>query len=263
MTNHLAAQYADDQLLRARQDMHERFSEYRADVRAWVTDRIPFSSGVDLLDIGCGNGRYFPHYARRGARVVGIDLFSGMLESASRAGDVELVAAAAGSLPFADGSFDVVCLNHVLGFAPDRLQALREAHRALRPGGSVAVTLNTRDHSRELYAAWNRAVKETGRDPIATVTTAAYRAEDAETQVVEVFGSARSERLENAFLFATPDDAIAYLVTTHFAEEENPPLLPDETTSVEAAVRYHAAEVISAHGVWRVPKPVMVITATK
>ena len=127
----------------------------------------------------------------------------------------------------------------------------------------MAVTLNTRDHSRELYAAWNRAVKETGRDPIATVTTAAYRAEDAETQVVEVFGSARSERLENAFLFATPDDAITYLGTTHFAEEENPPLSPDETASVEAAVRDHAAEVISADGVWRVPKPVMVITATR
>jgi ubiquinone/menaquinone biosynthesis C-methylase UbiE len=263
MTDHLAAQYADDQLLQARQDMHKRFSEHRGDVQSWITDRIPLYPGANLLDIGCGNGRYFPHYAARGARIIGIDLFSGMLEAAGRAGSADLVAAAAGSLPFADESYDVVCLNHVLGFVPDRLRALREAHRVLRPGGSVAVTLNTRGHSRELYEVWNRAVTATGREPIATTVAAAYRAEDAETQVVEVFGVARSERLDNAFLFATPDDPVAYLATTHFAEEEEPPLSPHEMASVEAAVRSHAAQMISAQGVWRVPKPVMVITATK
>jgi ubiquinone/menaquinone biosynthesis C-methylase UbiE len=263
MVDHLAAQYADDRLLQARQDMHERFSEYRADVRQWVTNRIPFPAGAELLDIGCGNGRYFPFYATRGAKVVGIDLFSGMLESASRAGTVDLVAADAGSLPFADESFDVVCLNHMLGFAPDPMQVLREAHRVLRPEGTVAVTLNTRAHSRQLYDVWNEAVAETGREPIATVVTASYRAEDAVPQVSEVFGEASSERLDNAFVFATPDDPVAYLATTHFAQEEDPPLSSHEVARVESAVRTHAAEMIATHAIWRVPKPMMVITATK
>jgi len=263
MSDHLAAQYADDRLLQARQDMHERFSEYRGDVRSWVTDRIPFAAGARLLDVGCGNGRYFPHYAARDAQVVGIDLFGGMLKSAARAGSAALVAAAAGSLPFADKSFDVVCINHVLNFAPDRVRALGEAHRVLRPGGTVAVTLNTRDHSRELYAIWNKAVTATGREPVATAVAAEYRAEDAKTHVDDAFGNAISERLDNAFLFVTPEDPVAYLATTHFAREEKPPLTPEETASMEAIVRSHAAEMISARGVWRVPKPVMVITATK
>lgn len=263
MRDHLAAQYADDLLLQARQDLNERFSEYLGDVRSWVTDRIPFAAGSRLLDVGCGNGRYFPHYAARDARVVGIDLFSGMLESAARPGSAVLVAAAAGSLPFAEESFDVVCINHVLNFAPNRVRALGEAHRVLRPGGTVAVTLNTRDHSRELHAIWNKAVTATGREPRATAAAAAYRAEDAEKQVDEVFGNVISERLDNAFLFYEPDDPITYLATTQFAREEDPPLTPEETASVEAIVRSHAATVIAAHGVWRVPKPVKVITATK
>ena len=263
MTDHLAAQYTDDALLQARQDMHERFSEYREDVRQWVTDRIPFPPGAELLDVGCGNGRYFPYFESRVARVVGVDLFPGMLQAAARRGRASLVAATAGRLPFADRSFDIVCLNHMLGFVPDRAGALRDAQRVLRPGGTVVVTLNTRQHSRALYAVWDEAVAGTGRKPAATAATAAYRAEDALIQVDEVFGDAEYEQLDNAFLFAGPDDPVAYLATTHFAQEEDPPLTADELRSVEGAVRAYADEMIATHGVWRVPKPVMVITATK
>lgn len=263
MTDHLADQYTDDGLLQARQDMHERFSEYRADVRQWVVDRIPFPPGAELLDVGCGNGRYFPHFERRGARVVGIDLYPGMLEAAARRGKASLAAASAGQLPFADQSFDVVCLNHMLGFVPDRAGALRDAHRVLRSGGTVAVTLNTREHSRALYAVWDEAVAKTGHTPTATAATTAYRAEDALIQVDEVFGDAEYEQLDNAFMFIEPDDPVAYLATTHFAQEEDPPLTADELHAVGDAVRAHAERMISAHGVWRVPKPVILITATK
>lgn len=263
MTNHLAAQYSDGTLLRVRQEMHERFSEYSGDVRSWVTEQVPFSEGSRVLDIGCGNGRYFPYFAARRARVVGMDLFIGMLEAARRAGSVDLVAGSAGLLPFTNESFDVVFLNHMLGFAPDRLSALREARRVVRAGGTVAVTLNTREHSRKLYEVWNEAVAKTGRKPSAAVKTAAFRAEDAVPDVVEMFGNATTTRLDNAFVFASPDDPIAYLATTYFAQEENPPLTPAETLIVENAVRAHATRMISTRGSWRVPKPVMVITATK
>ncbi len=263
MTDQLADQYSDDQLLQARQDMHERFSEYRNDVRRWVSDRISYPAGSRLLDVGCGNGRYFRYFEDRRARAVGMDLFPGMLQAASRAGAARLVAASATSLPFGGESFDVVCLNHMLGFVSDRVEALDEARRVLRPGGTVAVTLNTRAHSRQLYEVWNEAVARTGREPIATAATSAYRAEDALIQVDEVFGGAKSEVLDNAFVFTDPENPIEYLATTHFAQEEDPPLSAAEVKVVEATVLAEADRIISIHGVWRVPKPVMVITATK
>jgi ubiquinone/menaquinone biosynthesis C-methylase UbiE len=43
------------------------------------------------------------------------------------------------ALPFASASFDVVFAHAVLMRVGDRLAALREFHRILRPGGIVAV----------------------------------------------------------------------------------------------------------------------------
>lgn len=263
MIDRLADQYSDAELLQARQKMHERLSEFRGDVRKWVTDQVPFEPGSALLDVGCGNGRYFPHYAARQAVVVGLDPFPGMLQAASRSGRADLAAGRAEALPFIPESFDVVFLNHMLGFVSERLSALREACRVVRSGGTIAVTLNTREHSRELYEVWNEAVADTGREPSAALKTAAYRAEDAVPDVVEVFGDATSTRLDNAFIFKDPQDPVDYLATTHFAQEEIPPLTKDEAREVEGAVRSHAAREIARHGRWRVPKPVMVITATK
>ncbi len=261
MRDHLAAQYSDDRLLRARQQVHERFSEYGRNLPGWVVDGVSFPAGADLLDAGCGNGRYFPFYEARQARVVGIDLFPAMLESARRAGPARLAAASADSLPFADRSFDVVFLNHMLNFAPDARRVLEEARRVLRRHGALAVTLNCRAYGRDLYDAWDEAVRATGREPVATAAGASYRAEDGLPDVAEVFGTATYRRLENAFVFATPDDPVEILATVSFARQENPPLSSAEVAKVEAAVRAYAARRLSEDGVWRVAAPLAVITA--
>src|SRR5260370_12687184 len=47
------------------------------------------------------------------------------------------------ALSFADGSFDVVLCNLGLMFFPDPVRSLSEFRRVLRPGGRVAVSVNT------------------------------------------------------------------------------------------------------------------------
>jgi ubiquinone/menaquinone biosynthesis C-methylase UbiE len=49
--------------------------------------------------------------------------------------------ASADSLPFADGSFDVVLCQMGLQFFPGQLAALREMHRVLDAGGRAYVTV--------------------------------------------------------------------------------------------------------------------------
>lgn len=105
---------------------------------------------VRLLDIGTGTGTLARAAVRRwpGVEVVGIDVSSGMAEVAEGEADRLLTAderarlstrvAPAGDLPFPDASFDAAMSSFVLQLVPNRFQALREAHRVLRPGGLLA-----------------------------------------------------------------------------------------------------------------------------
>lgn len=88
------------------------------------------------LDIGTGTGRCLPLLAASGARVVvGIDLSLPMLghhdDERSR------VCADARRLPFADGSFDVVCSSLMAGDIQHPAEWIGEAARVLAPGGHL------------------------------------------------------------------------------------------------------------------------------
>jgi ubiquinone/menaquinone biosynthesis C-methylase UbiE len=105
---------------------------------------------VRLLDIGTGTGtlaraaiRRWPH-----VEVVGIDVSRGMTEVAEGEAERQLApadrrrfstrVAPAAELPFGDATFDVAISSFVLQLVPNRFRALREAHRVLRPGGTLA-----------------------------------------------------------------------------------------------------------------------------
>jgi len=97
-----------------------------------------------VLDIGCGDGTYLLAAAEAGAEATGVDRSTEMLEAArrrakERGARVALEAADAGSLPFADGTFDVVLAVTVLCFIEDAARVIREMRRVLRPGGRVVV----------------------------------------------------------------------------------------------------------------------------
>jgi SAM-dependent methyltransferase len=103
-----------------------------------------------LLDLGCGFGEFGSIFLETPAEV-GIDINGGDLRKASKTGVYRLLAQAdARRLPFPDNSFatiiSVSTLEHVLG-VPD---VLREAFRALRPGGALIFTVPIEKFSRML-----------------------------------------------------------------------------------------------------------------
>jgi ubiquinone/menaquinone biosynthesis C-methylase UbiE len=113
----------------------------------WVTmiNRLrkrQFSSlGGDVLDVACGTGENFPYLQSAGS-VTALDLSPGMIEEAKRrAGqmhmDLELAVADAGSMPFADRSFDHVISAMSSCTFPDHAAAFREMRRVTRPGGRI------------------------------------------------------------------------------------------------------------------------------
>jgi malonyl-CoA O-methyltransferase len=88
------------------------------------------------LDVGTGTGRYLALLKSAGADfVVGVDLSLPMLEH--RACRTPRVCGDACRLPFAEGSFDLVCASLMVGDVPDLHPWIVEATRVLAPGGHL------------------------------------------------------------------------------------------------------------------------------
>ena len=91
--------------------------------------------------------------------LIGADLSAGMLEAARpRVPAASLIAADASRLPLRDAIADLTLAMHMLYHVPDPVAAARELRRVTRPGATVVVGLNARDHMREL----REAVQEAG-----------------------------------------------------------------------------------------------------
>lgn len=110
----------------------------------WETIRRSFEAlirpgaGLRVLDIGCGTGQSRKLYIDHAASYVGVDLAGEALERArARFPSDTWQLADARALPFADGSFDLVCFSSVLHHIPDFGEALREGRRVLAQGGQV------------------------------------------------------------------------------------------------------------------------------
>ncbi len=110
-----------------------RRGECRAILR-WLDAR----PGEVVLDIGCGDGGYTAQVARRGARVLGIDIHPRWLPFAQRCRSSERCAFAlmdAEEMDLADASFDkVMSLCVIEHFGRDEA-VLEHVARVLKPGG--------------------------------------------------------------------------------------------------------------------------------
>jgi ubiquinone/menaquinone biosynthesis C-methylase UbiE len=99
--------------------------------------------GLHVLDAACGPGLYAQELAERGAQVTGFDQSAAMVRL-SRArvprGDFRVHDAADPLTWLADGSVDVALLALALEYVDDRVAALRELHRVLRPWGALVLS---------------------------------------------------------------------------------------------------------------------------
>jgi len=108
----------------------------------------PLQPGENVVDVGCGAGIDSLIAAKMvgaAGRVIGVDMTPEMLAKARAAAqqaetaNVEFKQGLAEPLPVKDSWADVVISNGVLNLFPDKLAALREIARVLKPGGRLQV----------------------------------------------------------------------------------------------------------------------------
>jgi ubiquinone/menaquinone biosynthesis C-methylase UbiE len=101
------------------------------------------SGSERVLDAGSGAGHTALAFAPHAARVVGVDLSRAMLAQGERLAaerglsNVEFRQADVESLPFEDGTFDLIVSRYSAHHWPHPQAALAEFRRLLRPGGCV------------------------------------------------------------------------------------------------------------------------------
>lgn len=113
-------------------------------LRAHASKHLQLSPGQRVLDLGCGlGGATFPLGEIVGplGLAVGVDISSAMVDVAmgrsnGRAG-MEFRVGEACAIPYPDHYFDAARCERVFLYLPDRLGAIREMMRVVKPGGRV------------------------------------------------------------------------------------------------------------------------------
>lgn len=132
-------------------------------------DQIKIRWGIDILDVGCGNG--FPlfelaHVFGGSCRITGFDIWKTALTRARLKQrlyglpNVRIVEADGARLPFASSSFDLIVSNLGLNNWSEPGAVLAECFRVAKPGAGVSLTTNVVGHYREFYDVFRETLRE-------------------------------------------------------------------------------------------------------
>ncbi|QQL50998.1 class I SAM-dependent methyltransferase [Mucilaginibacter ginkgonis] len=108
----------------------------------YVAGLSQIRSAGTLLDVGCGSGIFCGMAKDLRLTVTGLDATENFIEQArSRYPDCTFVEGEMEELPFEDESFDVVTGFNSFQYAANVGNALAEARRVLKPGGTLTATV--------------------------------------------------------------------------------------------------------------------------
>ena len=161
-------------------DMYEQYF-VPAMFRPWADILARYAAiqpGEQVLDIACGTGIV----ARLAAPLVGSKGTVAALDfNPAMLGVAQSLAAPSGapinwhdgsamSLPYADQSFDVALCQHGLQFFPDKIVAMREMHRVLKPTGRTYIIVLQELQKHPVFEALMLSVARLLMLPVTAVT---------------------------------------------------------------------------------------------
>jgi ubiquinone/menaquinone biosynthesis C-methylase UbiE len=141
--------------LAAHYDLASVDRQFKAGKR--LIERLAVQPGDRVLDVGSGTGLLAEHVASlvgASGSVTGVDPLPLRIELAKRKARANLkfeVGDAYALDRFESESFDVVYLNAVFHWFPEKLAPLRSFHRLLKPGGKLGLSTGSKDHPNRVH----------------------------------------------------------------------------------------------------------------
>jgi SAM-dependent methyltransferase len=215
-------QYRTDKRLRARIDLHARFSVNPHGWYHWVFDHFDLPEPCRILEIACGTGRLWSENEYRihpSWQLVLTDRSEALLRGAREnvaecGGGFQFVLADLQAVPLEDASLDAVIANHVLYYAPDKPRTFAEIRRVLKPGGRVYATTVGCNHMKEL--------RELARsfDPRLQLGNDAesFTLENGLSQMAAAFSSVTLSRYDDALEVCEPEPLVSYVLSVAGAD---------------------------------------------
>ena len=158
---------------------HNRYRQqagWTQQLRRHLFERLDLNHAMRLLEAGCGTGAVLAEVsAMSAAHSYGLDIsFEYLLLARHHAPTARLAAGDAHCLPYASGSFDLVCCHYLLLWVKDPAQVVEELARITRQGGAVMLMAEPDyggriDYPQELesLAAWQvKSLHKQGADPL-------------------------------------------------------------------------------------------------
>jgi SAM-dependent methyltransferase len=210
-------QYADAGGLSKRIEIQEHYSSNPESWFQWLFDRIYPQRQSRILELGCGPGDLWIENLDRlpdGLEVILSDLSPGMLHEAQvrLPGDIGcfyFVVVDAQAIPFESEGLDIVIGNGLIDHIPDRVKALDEIHRVLKPEGLLITTAGGRSHLQEIESLVKPFVPEAdfGGDP------ARFGLENGALLLSPWFCEIQQHVFTDQLVFDEPDPIITYVLS--------------------------------------------------
>ena len=215
----LKTQYLNSTNVAARIRLHSEYSVNQEGWFPWLYRMSEIQDGMNILEIGCGNGALWlenMNYIPQHVHITLSDISDGMLRDAKNSINDERFSFScfnAENIPFEDESFDVVYANHMLFYCENIDLVLKECHRVLKKSGKLICSTYSKRHMKEI----TELVQEFDKDIVLSsdVLYERFGLDNGNNILNRYFDSVECIRYEDSIEISDSEPLINYIVSCH------------------------------------------------
>lgn len=221
MEKSLKHQYQNATNISARIRLHRDCSSNRQGWFPWIYEQCRITDGMQILEVGCGNGALWTEnlpLLPAHVRICLSDISEGMLRDARRNIGQEdprfsFQAFDCADIPFPDGSFDLIIANHVLFYCKNLPQVCREIRRTLKPEGRFLCSTYGKEHMKEISSLVQQFDSRIVLS--AEKLYEQFGLENGQALLKPFFSSVRCLRYEDSITLDRAEPLIEYILSCH------------------------------------------------